>query len=313
MSDYSIVVPVYYNEGSLRYTAERIRSEVFQKAPQWRGEIVFVDDGSQDGSLAELLQVQKDYPAEVRIIKLSRNFGQTNAVWCGMEHTDGPIIMISADGQDPVELMPQMLGLYFNEGIELVIATRQGRDESWFRKITSNMVYSVIRKLGCREMPAGGFDYLLIGAKAKAAYLKIWQPNTFFQIRILDLGFPRRFLPCRREGRKAGVSRWTLAKKVTYMIDGVLGHSYLPIRLMSILGLIFSSVSFLLGLFFFVAYFFNPRVVPGLTPIMLLTLFIGGVQMMMIGVLGEYLWRILAQSRQNPPYIIEKIYDGSLG
>lgn len=307
--DYSVVIPVYFNEGSLRYTAERIFSDVFKKVGALRGEIVFVDDGSADGSLKECTEILKEHPCAVRIIKLSRNFGQVNAIWCGLEHTSGPCVIISADGQDPIEMIPQMLDRYFNKGFEVVIATRESREESLWRKATSAFVYGAIRQLGHKDMPNGGFDFLLLGTQAKKALIKEWQPNTFFQVRVLDLGFRRCVLPYHREARKAGVSKWTLGKKLTYMIDGVLGHSFVPIRVMSILGFFFSGLSLLLALFFLVAYFFNPHVIRGWTPIILILLFVGGVQMLMIGALGEYLWRVLSQVRHAPPYIVEQEFD----
>lgn len=307
-ADYSIVVPVYFNEGSLHYTADNIFSKVFAAIPELHGEIIFVDDGSRDNSLAELLDIRESHPDEVRVIKLSRNFGQVNAIWCGLNKASGAVITISADGQDPAALMVEMLKKHFKDKIEVVVAVRESREESFWRKWTSGLVYSAIRKLGCKDMPTGGFDFLLLGERAKKALIRDWQPNTFFQVRVLELGFKREFIPYHREERKAGVSKWTFSKKLTYMIDGVLGHSYVPIRAISVLGLMFSGMSFVLAIFFFVSYFFNPSVIMGWTPIILLILFIGGVQMMMIGVLGEYLWRVLAQTRNSMPYIVECEY-----
>lgn len=306
--DFSIVVPVYFNEGSLRYTADNIFAKVFAAVPELRGEIIFVDDGSRDNSIAELLEIRESHPSEVRVVKLSRNFGQVNAIWCGLNKAPGAAVIISADGQDPAELIVDMLKKHFRDKIEVVVAVRESREESFWRKWTSGLVYSAIRKLGCKDMPTGGFDFLLLGERAKAALIRDWQPNTFFQVRVLELGFTREFIPYHREDRKAGVSKWTFSKKLTYMIDGVLGHSYVPIRAMSVLGLMFSGISFVLAVFFFISYFFNPKVIMGWTPIILLILFIGGVQMMMIGVLGEYLWRVLSQARNATPYIVEREY-----
>ncbi len=305
--DYSIVIPVYFNAGSLASTEARIRAQVLDAYPNKNGEIVFVDDGSQDSSYEELCDLRTKHPEDIRIIKLARNFGQVNAIWCGLQHTSGPTIIISADGQDPVELMTEMLDRYFHDGTEIVIGTREAREESAWRKKTSAMVYGAIKRLGNWDMPVGGFDYMLLGPRAKHALLRRWQPNTFFQVRVLNLGFPRAFIHYRRKARETGVSRWTFSKKMTYMIDGVLGHSYFPIRAISVCGMLFAVFSFLLALFFFIAYFFNPAVVRGWTPIVLMVLFIGGVQMFMIGVIGEYLWRVLVQVRADPPYIIEQI------
>lgn len=306
--NYSVVIPVYYNEGSLKYTADRVFKEVFAAYPSKAGEIVFVDDGSGDGSLDELREICREHPENVRVFKLSRNFGQVNAWWCGFENTPGPVVVVSADGQDPIDLIPVMLKKHFEDGVEVVIAARESREDGLWRGFTSSLVYNSIRRLGNPEMPAGGFDFFFLGDKAKRSLLVQWQPNTFFQVRVLELGFTREIMYYRRQERKTGVSRWTFSKKMTYMIDGVLGHSYVPIRFMSLLGLCFSGMSFLLALFFFIAYFFNPDVVRGWTPIVLLVLFVGGVQMMMVGILGEYLWRVLAQTRNPRPYIVDEVF-----
>lgn len=303
--NYSIVIPVYFNEGSLEYTVKQIQTNVFQKIQDKKGEILFVDDGSKDASYAELQKIKKEND-NIRVIKLSRNFGQVNAIWCGLQHVSGPAVVISADGQDPAHVIVEMLEQHFNNNIEVVIATRESREESKWRKATSGIVYKAIQKLSNKDMPTGGFDFFLIGNHAREALLTQWQPNTFLQVRILNLGFSRIFIPYHREERKAGVSRWTFSKKMTYMIDGVLGHSYFPIRMMSLLGFLFATVSFLLAIIFFISYFFNENLIRGWTPIILLILFIGGIQMVMIGVLGEYLWRVLVQVRKDEPYLIDK-------
>lgn len=304
--DYSIVIPVYYNDTTLVYTEEQIRTKVLEKVP-WKGEIIFVDDGSNDESFNILKHLYSKHPEDIRVYKLSKNFGQRNAIWCGSTHSPGAVIAISADGQDPVELIPQMLEKHFNDGYEIVLAKREGRDESLWRKMTSAAVYWCIKRFGNQEMPVGGFDFRLLGKKANAELLRKWQPYTFSQIRILDLGFKRTWLSYKREARKGGVSKWTFSKKFTYMIDGLLGHSYLPIRAISIFGAICALLSFFLGAWFLVSYFVHGgHAIKGWTPIVLLVLFLGGTQMLMIGMLGEYLWRVLAQVRDNPPYIIEE-------
>ena len=305
-ADYSIVIPVYYNEDTLEYTEERIRSEVFARYPKKRGEIVFVDDGSKDGSFEVLEKIYRRANGDVRVFRLSRNFGQFNATWCGLCQTQGPCVIMAADGQDSIEDVPTMLKRHFEHGVEIVIGTRYVRKESFMRRASAGLVYSAIRRFGNKDMPEGGFDFFLIGKKAKESLLTTYQPNTFFSVRVLDLGFSREFIPCRREERKGKTkSRWTISKKLTYMIDGILGHSYIPIRAISIVGFAFSILSFLASCVFFVTHFFDPHIVPGWTTLFLAIMFTGGIQMLMIGVLGEYLWRILAQVRNSSPYIIE--------
>ena len=309
MIDFSIVIPVYYNEGSLHLVEGELRAKVLTRTDGLKGEIIFVDDGSGDASYDELREIKARHPDDVRVYKLSRNFGQVHAVWCGLERCEGAALVLAADGQEPVETANQMLDAHFKRGKEIIIAKRETRDESWWRKSTSAVVYWLMNRLFDKDMPTGGFDFYLLGAKARKALVSIWQPHTFLQARILALGFSREWIGYHREARKTGKSRWTFAKKLTYMIDGVLGHSYIPIRLISLFGLVVSLCSFLLAGFFLLNYLICGAEVRGLTPIMLLVLFVGGVQMIMIGVLGEYLWRVLAQTRQDLPYIVEETLD----
>ena len=305
--DYSIIIPVFFNEGSLRDIAASIRQEVFEPMSDKEGEMVFVDDGSRDGSYEVLRELQRSHPSDIRIIKLSRNFGQVNAIWCGLEHSNSTIVTLSADGQEPVELVAQMLRKHFDEGFEVVLARRDSRDETLFRRLTSRVVYTAMKILSNEEMPVGGFDIVLLGKKAKYALLKMYQPHTYFQVRVLDLGFKRAWIGYHRCDRKHGKSRWTLARKFTTMLDGVLGHSYIPIRMMSVIGGGLSILSLGCASFFLINYLVHGHTIKGWTPIILSILFVGGVQMMMIGMLGEYLWRVLAQVRQTPPYVIEEV------
>ena len=306
MFDFSIVIPVYFNAGSLQFVADELRKKVLTRTDGLKGEIVFVDDGSTDASYTELKELKAAHPEDIRVYKLSRNFGQVHAIWCGYEKCSGPALFMAADGQEPVEIINQMLDAHFKRGKEVVIAKREARDESWWRKSTSAIVYWLMKKLSNKDMPTGGFDFCLLGNKARQALIANWQPHTFLQARILSLGFDREWIGYHREARKAGKSRWTFAKKLTYMLDGVLGHSYVPIRLISVMGIVFSCSSFLLGFYFMLSYFLFGAEVRGLTPILLLILFVGGIQMTMIGALGEYLWRVLAQTRHDVPYIIEE-------
>lgn len=309
MVDFSIVIPVYYNAGSLEHVESELRWHVLTRTDGLRGEVVFVDDGSQDASFEVLKQIKAAHPDDVRVYKLSRNFGQVHAIWCGYSKCSNAVVFMAADGQEPIDVVNRMLEAHFKRGNEVVIATRESRDESVWRKFTSGVVYWLMKMLSNKDMPIGGFDFCLLGNKARMALLSNWQPHTFLQARILGLGFSREWIGYHREARKAGVSRWTFGKKLTYMLDGVLGHSYVPIRLISILGILFSFSSFLLAGAFFVSYLMFGAEVRGLTPIILLILFIGGVQMIMIGTLGEYLWRVLAQTRQDVPFIIEESLD----
>lgn len=308
--DYSIVIPVYFNEGSLFSVFESIDSEVFAKNPTLTHEIVFVDDGSGDQSYSRLLELRRKHPSVVRVIKLTRNFGQPSARLAGLAFARGRcVISTAADEQNPVSLMNDMLRAHFDERFEIVIAVRRQRDESWYRTITSKIFYSMMRRLSFRNMPVEGFDYVLLGRRVLDVILRNQEAHSFFQGQILWTGFTPKFLDYRRLERRHGRSRWTFAKKTSLLIDGVLGYSFLPIRLMSGLGMSVSLMGFLYAAAVVVRRLFWGTQVPGWSTLTIAVLVIGGVQILMLGIIGEYVWRSLAQSRNRDAYVIEEILD----
>ena len=172
MPDYSLVIPVYFNEGCLIPLMESLYSDVISKNPQLSCEIIFVDDGSGDRSLEELLVIREKYD-QVKIVKLTRNFGQVNALIAGFTHAQGKcVIAMSADGQDPPAMINEMLAAHYQEDYEVVICTREGRDESYYRVATSHIFYLLIKKLVFPNMPESGFDFVLFGERALKTYLK---------------------------------------------------------------------------------------------------------------------------------------------
>lgn len=233
--DFSIVIPVYFNEGSLFPTMDALASLVLERSDDLIGEVVFVDDGSKDQSLNELLAIQSRFPYAIRVIKFTRNFGQVSAIRAGLAHSRGRCaIVISADGQDPPELINEMLHGHFTEGKEVVLCSRQDREESPFRKATSNIFYGLMRKLSFPSMPDGGFDFFLLGRRALDEMLSNEEAHPFLQGQILWSGFEAKVIGYTRRERKVGTSRWTFGKKLTYLLDGVLSYSFAPIRLVEI-------------------------------------------------------------------------------
>jgi dolichol-phosphate mannosyltransferase len=311
--DYSIVIPVYYNEGELRTTFEAIEREVILENPELSGEVVFVDDGSGDGSLAELLELHAEHPEIVRVIKLTRNFGQPAARLAGLSFARGRCVMsMSADGQDPAELLHQMLHAHIDEGWQVVICARKGRDESLYRSWTSRIFYGSMRSLRFHNMPAGGFDFVLLGRKALDVILKNREANPFFQGQVLWAGFPPKVLEYRRRKRKVGVSRWSFGKKLKLMLDAVLSYSYAPVRWMSVSGVAMALLGFLTAAVLVVRRLAWGTEVEGWTALIVVVLFTSGMQMLMIGILGEYQWRTLAQARDRDPFVVDEIYDATL-
>ncbi len=307
--DYSIVIPVYFNEGTLTETMSSIKDDVLARNPNLRCEVIFVDDGSGDGSLEELLRLYEEDPGIVKVIKLTRNFGQVNALLAGFSHAKGECaIAMSADGQDPAVLINDMLRAYFEEQCEIVVCARQGRDESWYRVLTSRLFYALVRKLSFPNMPAGGFDFVLLGRRALDVLLSSREAYPFLQGQILWTGFKTKFLKYHRLERKAGQSRWTFGKKITYLIDGVMSYSFLPIRLMSAMGILFALLGLLYAVIIFVLKVAGGIPIEGWAPLMIVVLIMGGIQMLMLGVIGEYQWRTLGEARRRPRYIIDEVF-----
>jgi glycosyltransferase involved in cell wall biosynthesis len=305
--DYTIVVPVYYNEGSLRGLTAELRREVLAAFPGKSGQILFVDDGSGDRSYAVLQDIYRESPQDTCVVRLTRNFGQVNAWWCGLNLAEGAVVVMSADGQDLPADARRMLEQHFTEDVEIVIGTRSTRDESAYRRWTSQISYWLMRRLCFPDMPHGGFDFFVLGARARAALLKRYLYHGFLQGQILQLGYRRGFVECHRRARTHGTSRWSFSRKLNYLLDGILGYSFLPIRFMSLAGLLVAILGFIYALMILIIRLNRGLPVQGWAPLMIVVLIVGGLQMMMLGVIGEYLWRTFAQVRGTPPFLVEEV------
>lgn len=308
--DCSIVIPVYCNELNVWPTFNKIYEVVIKQNSGMKFEVIFVDDGSYDNSMDKLLEIKGAYGEYTKIVKLSRNFGQVNALYAGYTSAKGRcVVNISADLQDPPELINEMLRYHFEEKYPIVVCTRSEREESYFRRKTSSFFYKAMRKLSFSNMPAGGFDYLLVGNRVKKLLLDNMEANAFWQGQILWTGYKIKFIPYKRMARELGESKWTFSKKMKYLIDGVLGYSFFPIRIMSILGLIISLIGFIYALVIVIAKFTGNVPFQGWAPLMVIVLFLSGFQMLMLGIIGEYLWRTLDEVRRRQLYVIEEVYE----
>lgn len=304
----SIVIPVYYNEGSLATTYATLKDRVFNASDE-SFEVIFIDDGSGDGSLAELLRLKETEGGRIRIVKLTRNFGQVSALRAGFRLASGRcVVAMSADGQDPPELINRMLA-EFRDGNEIVIAARADRDESRFRKLTSRVFYKLMRQLSFPTMPEGGFDFFLLGRRPLDAINRSSEAHPFLQGQVLWTGYPTKFFEYTRQARAVGKSRWSFGRKLTYLLDGVMSYSFLPIRWMSFAGGLVALSGFLYAAVVFVDRLLHGNPVIGWAPLMIVLLIVSGLQLLMLGLIGEYLWRTLAQARNRESYLIDRIYD----
>ena len=304
--DISIIIPVYFNEGSINKTFEVLKNEVFSNFPDLKFETIFIDDGSKDASLEEIMKV-KASNEDVKLIQFSRNFGQVAAIYAGYEAASGRgVLNISADLQDPASLITEMITSFIREDAPVILGQRDGRDESRYRKTTSKFFYSIMRKLSFPNMPDGGFDVALISQEVKNKLLELNESNPFWQGQILWTGYPVRFIPYTRQKREAGKSKWSFSKKIKYLLDGVLNYSYSPLRFFSLVGII----SFLLGILYSVIiviqYISGGSPFEGWAPLMIIILLFSGLQLLVLGLIGEYLWRTLEQTKDRPKYIIKK-------
>lgn len=307
--DYSIIMPVYYNEGSIEKVFHLINEEVIQKNKGLICELIFVDDGSGDNSLREILDLRKQYPDIIKAIKFTRNFGQVSAIYAGYHYANGKcLINISADLQDPPKLINEMIRYHLVDKYEIVVCARESREDTFFTRKTSNIFYRLIKKLSFPNMPSGGFDFALISDAVKNTILENREANPFWQGQLLWGGHRTKVIPYTRSEREIGKSRWTFSKKIKYLIDGVTSYSYFPLRLMSVVGGLVALAGFLYAILIIFARLFGNIIPYGWAPIMVVVLVLSGIQMLMIGIVGEYLWRTLDQVRNRQPYIIENIF-----
>ncbi len=301
----SVVVPVFRNAPTVLPTFEGVLAVRNQHFPDLDLEMVLVDDGSSDDSWDAMLRLHAAYPAHVRLLKLSRNFGQVSAILAGYETARGDaIVTLSADLQDPPELIAQMV-THWREGSEVVIAHRESRDDDAAATLFSGLAYGIARRANPR-IPRGGFDYLLLSRRAVQLLISFKGRHRFFQGDVMWLGFPTTFLPYMRQKRPVGRSGWSFAKKFKYFTDLVLDSSYFPIRLMSSLGFLTAIAGLVYAMVIVFAWFHNETPFSGYAPIMITQLIVGGLIMMMLGVVGEYIWRIYDDVKQRPLYIVEK-------
>jgi polyisoprenyl-phosphate glycosyltransferase len=304
MTCISFIIPVYRNEGSIKITFEKISSLFSYSLKKHNFEVVFINDGSDDNSMNELLELRSNNK-NIKVISFSRNFGQVSAVIAGLKFVSGDAaIIMSADLQEPITLIENMIEEW-HKGNEIIICSREEREDPFIAKIFSKLFYGLI-KLGNPKMPKGGFDFMLLDKIAASQLNLLDERNRFFQGDVLWLGFDVKFLKYRRLKRTIGKSQWSLSKKIKYFIDGVINTSYLPIRFMSLMGLIMAVLGFIYSIVIIYNRIIHNVPFEGWAPIMILILFIGGLIMLMLGLIGEYLWRIYDETRKRPLYIIKE-------
>ena len=306
MSKLSIVVPVYYNSDTLELLYEDMKEKILGKIGDY--EIVFVDDGSGDNSW-EVMNSLRERDDNIKCVKLSRNFGEHAALLAGLSECTGDCAVTKqADLQEDSTLILDMYDSW-KRGNKVVLAIRKERKENKVKVFFANMYYSIIRKMVNKNMPAGGCDCYLVDRKVIEVLERLDEKNSSLTLQVMWVGFKTDMIYFVRQDREVGKSRWTMSKKIKLVIDSVLSFSYAPLRIMMGVGVLFDIGALALFISVLVEKFTIGTPVQGWTSIMCVLLFGLGVIMLMLGVIGEYVWRALDASRNRPPFIVDEIKD----
>ena len=312
MSLVSIVVPVYQNATSLGDLAARLRAVAGQESGH-RFEFVFVDDGSRDDSFTALRALAAE-DARVRIVKLSRNFGSQAALLAGLGEARGDcMVTLAADLQDPPEVVPEMLAQW-RQGRKVVLAARRSRADPLASRLLADGFYWLFRRFALPNMPRHGFDFFLVDRAVRDLITGIQENNAYLTGLILWLGFDPGVVHYDRAARPAryGPSMWGLGRRFKHFVDSFTAFSYFPLRAASVLGVVVAVLGVLYALLVVALRVIHGFPVEGWASIMVAVLLLSGVQMLMIGVLGEYLWRNLEETRRRPRFIVETVLGGGL-
>lgn len=298
----SIIIPIYNEAQIIPELHRRLTNAAKEITEDY--ELIFINDGSRDNSLNELKMVaQQD--SKSFFINFSRNFGHQIAVTAGIDHCKGEAIaIIDGDLQDPPELIPEMYRKH-KEGYEVVYARRETREgESFFKKFTAKMFYRTLRNLTSVDIPLDTGDFRLIDRRIVDVLKQMPEQNKFLRGQIAWLGFRQTAVYFNRDKRKFGKSGYPLSKMLKFAMDGITSFSDKPLEFVTRLGFIISGLSFLVILYAVFSHFFLKETITGWTSLIISSMFIGGVQLISIGIIGEYISRINKNVLQRPLYII---------
>jgi dolichol-phosphate mannosyltransferase len=304
----SVLVFFYNERDSLPVLRERVEKALFDSSFDF--EVILVDDASVDGSDL-FARNWKDVRYRTRYIKFSRNFGSHAAITAGLQHCTGDCaVIMAADLQDPPETIPQLVEEY-RKGNDVVWACRTERlGESLFTKLAAGFYYQTMRRMGLPNMPPKGADFLLVSRKVIDAVNQHPEKHTSVLAMILWMGFKQSHIEYVKQARHAGVSKWTLSKKIKLFIDSIVSFSYVPIRMTSLFGLLLATAGFVYAIVVFVSRLAGwVTTGTGFAALMTVLLVGQGTILLMLGILGEYIWRAFDESRGRPRFIIDEVVD----
>ena len=305
--DLLTVVVAAYNEGdSLPLLHPRIAAVLEGLESQGvTGRVLYVDDGSTDGTWS-VLQGLAAGDARVGLLRLSRNFGKELALTAGLDRVDeGAALILDADGQDPPELIPRFVELW-QDGFDDIHGTRVERDgEGWLKRATAHAFYRVIGRLSRTPIPADTGDFRLLSPRALAALAQLRERHRFMKGLFGWVGFNRTSIPYHREPRAAGASKFNFWRLWNLALEGITSFSTAPLRLATYLGLATAALAFVYGLWVIAKALLWGDPVAGWPTMMAVILFLGGIQLIALGLIGEYLGRLYEESKQRPLYLVD--------
>jgi dolichol-phosphate mannosyltransferase len=295
-----VVLPAHNEAASLPAVVSRLAAALEGQTH----EIIVVDDGSSDGTWEGLCGLRERYPA-LRALRLTRNFGQQPALLAGLLAARGEaVVTMDADGQHPPELVPALIARW-QEGFPVVQTVRTASgDQGVARRWSSRLFYRVLSLISGVNVPEGTADFRLLGRSVVETILQAAGPLVFLRGLIPWLGYPISYLPFEAPPRAAGRSSYTWRRMVGLSIDGLMSFSLIPLRLSIFLGISLSLLSFLYLVYIVIVFLFSSRVVPGWASVAGLLSLLGGIQLLMIGVVGEYLGRLFLTNLRRPPFVI---------
>ena len=304
------VFPIYNESGNINLLYQTI-SELLKSNKQYAYQLIFVNDGSKDNSLELLAKIQKN-DRRITIIDFARNFGHQIAVTAGLDYAKGDaVIIMDSDMQDPPKVSFELIKKW-EDGYDVVYAQRRSRKDTFFKKLTANLFYRTLQKLADIDIPRNTGDFRLLDRKVVDEMKKFTEHHRFLRGMVSFIGFKQIAVQFDRDERHAGVTGYPLKKMLKFAADGIFSFSTYPLKLIRNLGFLVSFVAFLGIIYALVMKLFFPSVtIEGWTFIVIAILFVGGVQLIMLGVLGSYVGRIYTETQNRPLYTIQAITRGS--
>ena len=305
MSKVSVLVSVYKNENNIIPFYEDFMANI---VPAFKDEgddyeLIMINDDSPDNSwsIMKNLAIKDDH---IKLLRLSRNFGAISATFTGLSYATGDCITVKAcDLQEPAELTVKMYKEWKN-GEKGLFAVREARRDGFFSDMMSNVYYWVMRKMVDSSMPKGGFDIYMIDKDVKDQIVQMNDKNSNIALQLMWLGFHPKKLYYVRKEREIGKSSWTFSKKLKLFLDSLIAFSYVPIRLMTMIGILFFLFAIIFGIKVIIAKIHGLIPIQGYTTLLVIVLFSAGTIMFTLGILGEYIWRILEASRNRPQFVV---------